>query len=92
MVNRTDYDTMTGMAKGTKHPSPLRIDMGFDEALERFIRTKPSEVEANIKRSKTKKPPAGKRKRKPPGGTSQAGSEAVVDLRHRRMRKRNEGR
>jgi hypothetical protein len=81
---------MTGMAKGTKHPSPLRIDVGFDEALERFIRTKPSEVEANIKRSNTKKPPGSKRKRKPSGGTSQA--ETVVSLRRRRMRKRNTGR
>jgi hypothetical protein len=80
------------MTKGVKHPSPFKIKMGFDEALERFIRTKPSEVEESIKRSKTKKPPGGKRKRKPSGGTSQVGSEAVVDLRSRRMRKRNEGR
>jgi hypothetical protein len=80
------------MTKGVKHPSPFKIKMGFDEALERFIRTKPSEVEENIRRSKTKKPPGGKRKRKPSGGTSQADSKTVVDLRHRRMRKRNEGR
>ena len=31
--------------------------MGFDEALERFIRTKPSELEGNVKGSKQKKPP-----------------------------------
>jgi hypothetical protein len=73
------------MTKGVKHPSPLKINMGFDEALERFIRTKPSEVEDNIKRSKKKKPPGGKRKT--PGGTAQ--SSSVVSLRNRRMRKRN---
>lgn len=77
------------MAKGVKHPSPLRIDMDFDEALERFAQTKPSEVDALIKRGKKVKPPGGK-KRKPPSGSAQ--SDAVVDLRHRRMRKRNEGR
>jgi hypothetical protein len=76
------------MARGVKSPSPLRIDMGFDEALERFIRTKPSEVEAAIKQGKKRKPPGSKRKRKVSGGSSQS----VVDLRHRRMTKRNEGR
>jgi len=78
------------MAKGVKHPSPLRIDIGFDEALERFIRTKPSEVEALIKRGKKTKPPGTKRKRRASGGSSQ--SDSVVDLRRRRMRKRNTGR
>lgn len=79
------------MTKGVKHPSPFGLKLDFDEALERFIRTKPAEVEELIKRSKTKKPPGAKRKkRKSSGGTSQ--SESVVDLRSRRMRKRNEGR
>ncbi len=78
------------MAKGVKRPSPLKIDMGFDEALERFIGTKPSEVDALIERGKTKKPPGTKRARKASGGTSQ--SESVVDLRRRRMRKRDIGR
>jgi hypothetical protein len=77
------------MTKGVKHPSPFKIKMTFDEALERFIRTKPSEVEENIKRSKAKKAPGGKRKRKPSGGSVQA--ESVVSLRRRRMRKRNTG-
>jgi hypothetical protein len=77
------------MTKGVKHPSPFRIKMGFDQALERFISTKPSEVEALIKRGKKGKPP-GSQKRKPPGGTSQ--SDGVVDLRRRRMRKRDIGR
>jgi hypothetical protein len=77
------------MTKGVKHPSPFKIKMGFDEALERFIRTKPSEVEALIKQGKKEKPPGTKRKRSS-GGTSQA--DAIVDLRRRRMRKRDTGR
>jgi hypothetical protein len=76
------------MAKGKKHPSPLRIDMGFDEALERFIQTKPSELEGNVKKSKQKKPPGSKKRRKPTGGKSQA----IVSLRDQRMAKRNKGR
>lgn len=76
------------MAKGAKRPFKLDIDP--DEFLERTIRTKPSEVDALIERGKQKKPPGGKRARKPSGGSDQA--EFVVDLRHRRMRKRNEGR
>lgn len=78
------------MTKGVKHPSPFKIKMGFDEALERFIGTKPSEVEALIKRGKKGKPPGVKRKGKASSGSSQ--SESVVDLRRRRMRKRDTGR
>lgn len=74
------------MTKGVKHPSPFKIKMGFDEALERFIGTKPSEVEAAIKRGKKVKPPGSKTKRKPSGG-----SQSVVSLRDRRMAKRNKG-
>jgi hypothetical protein len=80
------------MTKGVKHPSPFRLKLDFNEALERFIRTKPEEVEELIRRSKTKKPPGAKRKRKASGGISQAESKSVVDLRSRRMRKLNEGR
>ena len=77
--------------KGKKLEPKLGLDMSFDEALERFIHTDPAEVEASIKRSKQKKPPDGKKpKRKQSSGTSQ--SDTVVDLRHRRMRKRNQGR
>lgn len=78
------------MAKGTKRISSLRLDMDPDEFLERAIRTKPSEVEALMERGKQKKPPGAKRGRKPSGGGSQ--SESVVELRNRRMRKRNDGR
>jgi hypothetical protein len=73
------------MTKRTKLLSPFRLDIDPDEFLERAIRTKPKEVEASIKRSKQKKAPGGKRKRKPPGGTSQS----VVSLRSRRMAKHN---
>jgi hypothetical protein len=76
------------VAKNAKRP--FRLDMDPDEFLERAIRTEPSEVEALIKRGKGKKPPGSKRARKPSGGTSQ--SESVVDLRRRRMRKRDTGR
>jgi hypothetical protein len=55
------------MAKGAKHPSPLPPDMGFDEALERFARTKPSEVEAAIKRDKEAK---GSKRERPTEGRS----------------------
>lgn len=74
------------MAKGAKRP--FKLDMDPDEFLERAIRTKPSEVEALIKQGKKGKPPGTKRKAKASGGSDQS----VVDLRHRRMRKRNEGR
>jgi hypothetical protein len=69
---------------------PFKLDMNPDEFLERAIRTKPSEVDELIERGKQKNPPGGKRARKPSGGNDQA--EPVVDLRHRRMWKRNEGR
>lgn len=71
----------------SKKTSPFRLDIDPDEFLERAIRTNPAEVEKLISRGKKRKPPGSK---KPSGGTSQ--SETVVDLRHRRMRKRNEGR
>jgi hypothetical protein len=77
------------MTKGVKHPTPFKIKMDADEALERFIRTDPREVEALIKRSKQKKPSGTKKKRKVSDGTSQ--SDTVVDLRRRRMRKRSTG-
>ena len=74
------------MAK-RKTAVPFRLNMDPDEFLERAIRTKPSEVEALIKRGKKRKPPGTKVKMS--GGTSQ--SDSVVDLRRRRMRKRDTG-
>jgi hypothetical protein len=74
------------MPKHAKPVSPFKLDMDPDEALERFIGTNPKEVDANIARSKKKKPPGSK---KPSGGRQ---PESVVDLRRRRMRKRDTGR
>jgi hypothetical protein len=53
---------MNRKIKGTAPEPPLSLDMPFDEALRRFISTKPDELEASIKPSK-KKPPDGKKKR-----------------------------
>jgi hypothetical protein len=76
------------MAKSSKQVSPFRLDMDPDEFLERAIRTNPVEVDELTKRGKKRKPPGTKRKAS--GGTSQ--SESVVNLRHKRMTKRNKGR
>jgi hypothetical protein len=43
--------------RGTKLDPPLRLDMSFDESLERFIAVKPGEVDESIERSKAKRPP-----------------------------------
>ncbi|MBZ0146765.1 MAG: hypothetical protein K8F62_04375 [Pseudorhodoplanes sp.] len=68
----------------------MKLDMPFAEAMERFARVNPKEMQANIKRAKKKKPSGGK---KPSKGTRQAAkAENVVELRQRRMRKRNYGR
>jgi hypothetical protein len=78
------------MTKRAKLAPPFHLDIDPDEFLARAIRTKPSEVEALIKQGKKRKPPGTKNKRKASGGTSK--SESVVDLRRRRMRKRETGR
>ncbi len=76
------------MAKKT-YDDKMRLDMPFDEALERFIGTKPKEMHANIKRAKKKVPPGGKRA---PPSDDQAQAENVASLAKRRIRKRNTGR
>ncbi len=76
------------MAKRT-YSEKLHIDMPFSEALERFAGTDTREIDASIKRAKTKKPPGGK-KAKPSGG--KVSGKNVVSLRQRRIRKRNTGR
>jgi hypothetical protein len=43
--------------EGKKLEPPLKLDMSFDEALRRFVATKPKEVDENIERAKTKKAP-----------------------------------
>lgn len=74
------------MAK-RKQQERLHLDMPMDEALERFMRVDPAEMQGNIKRAKKKKPPGGKT---PSGGRVRA--ENVVSLKARRIRKRNVGR
>lgn len=49
--------------KGKKLDSPFGLAMNPDEALARFLATKPEEVEESIKRSKAKGPPD----ERPPG-------------------------
>ena len=57
----------------------MGLDMPFDEAMERFVGVNPREMEANIAKSKTKKPPGGKkRKRAPPGKKSKSAN--VISL------------
>jgi hypothetical protein len=70
---------------------PFGLNMPFDEALKRFIATDPEELEANVKRSKKKKPPGGKKKN-PSDGKVKSKSQNVVSLRDTRIRKRNYGR
>jgi hypothetical protein len=76
------------MAKRAKQKPAFSLDIDPDEFLARAIHTKPEEVDALIKQGKKRKPPGTKRKAS--GSTSQSGS--VVDLRRRRMRKRDIGR
>ena len=44
------------MTSERKTEPPLKLDMDFVEALERFVRAKPKEVAESVERSKTKKP------------------------------------
>jgi hypothetical protein len=46
--------------KSTAPEPPLSLDMPFDEALRRFIQTKPDEVDASIERSKKEAAEHGK--------------------------------
>jgi hypothetical protein len=49
----------------TQEP-PLFLDMGFGEALTRFMRTKPNEVQESVDRAKQKKKPGDKAARPRP--------------------------
>lgn len=57
-------DRMTDEKK-TVEP-PLFLDMDFGEALSRFARTKPKEVQESIERAKQKKKPGDKAARPRP--------------------------
>lgn len=43
----------------------FKLDMNFEEALERFARTAPKEVVASVERSKQKRPPQDESPRRP---------------------------
>jgi hypothetical protein len=60
------------------------LDMPFGEALERYAGVDPKEMHSNIARSKTKKPPGGKKKKRAPPGTK-GKSKGVISLRERRI-------
>jgi hypothetical protein len=60
----------------------MKLDMPFSEALQRFAGVDPKEMQANIKRAKSKKPPGGKKA--PPGNA--AHSPSVTALRDKRKR------
>jgi hypothetical protein len=49
--------------KGRKHEKPFGLDMGFDEALRRFVGTKPSEAADSVAADKEERGPP---KRPPP--------------------------
>jgi hypothetical protein len=75
------------MAK--RYDDKMKLDMPFAEALERFARTDPKEMHANIAKAKQKKPPGGKKA--PPGITSDAQARNILSLRSARLRKVNHG-
>ncbi|MCJ2137416.1 hypothetical protein MKK69_25805 [Methylobacterium sp. J-026] len=52
-------------AEDRKTEPPFGLDMDFGEALERFIGTRPNEVEESVERAKQKKPPDVKAAPKP---------------------------
>ncbi|WP_374309151.1 hypothetical protein [Methylocella sp.] len=51
--------------KGKKLEPPLKLDMDFGEALERFTGVDPREVAESVERSKQKKPPENEPPRRP---------------------------
>jgi hypothetical protein len=51
--------------RGTKLDPLLWLDMSFEDALSRFVATKPEEVVESVERSKTKRPPQDDPQRRP---------------------------
>ena len=51
--------------KGKKLEPPLKLDMSFGEALDRFTGTDPKEVDESVQLAKTKKPPQDDPLRRP---------------------------
>jgi len=51
--------------KKRKLEPKLKLDLDFNEALERFVQTDPEEVKESIERAKQKKPPGDAPSRRP---------------------------
>jgi len=51
--------------KGKTQEPKLKLDMSFEDALSRFVATKPQEVEESIQRAKEKRPPGNGPPRRP---------------------------
>lgn len=66
------------------------LNMPFGEAMERFIGVDPKQMQANIDKSKKKKPPGGKKKKRPPPG-KKAKSPNVISLKDRKTSLRRRG-
>jgi len=58
--------------KGRKMEPQLKLDMSFEEALSRFVATKPEQADEGIKRSKAKTPPQDVPPRRPGRPTHQS--------------------
>ena len=68
----------------------LGLDIPFNEALERYVRASPKQLEAVVKQSKKKTPPGGrKKKRKPPSKKVKATN--VISLKQRKISMRRRG-
>ena len=54
------------MTRGKKAPPepPLFLDLDFEEALQRFVKTDPEEVRESVERAKQKKPSGDKAARR----------------------------
>ena len=75
---------------GKRYDDKLHIDMPFGELVERYAGVKASEIEANVKRAKKKKPPRAAAKRKTPGVKVKA--KNVLSFSERKTQLRNKGR
>ena len=53
------------MTEKRKLEPPLKLDMDFGEAMERFARADPKEVAESVERSKQKRPPQDEPPRRP---------------------------
>jgi len=66
------------------------LNMPFSEAMERFIGVDPKQMDANIEKSKKKKPLGSKKKKRSPP-SSKAQSKNVISLKDRKTALRRRG-